>query len=268
MTLINNQDWNALKEKFQNADPFPSICINNFLNPDFALRLSKSYPDYSIAQTQGREFATVNEKSKVQITDSKQFPAPVAELHQALAGSEFIEAMQTMSGLDDLQFDHNFFGGGMHLTGTSGILDVHVDFNYSEQLQSYRRLNLLIYLNEDWKDEWGGNVELWNKDVSKCVHSLSPIHNRCVIFATSDSSFHGVTAVTSPPGVIRKSFAIYLYNKENSGSKYGESHSTIFKARPNEKLKKYYLMPLEAQWNKLTGTLDHTKKAIKKIIGR
>jgi len=268
MSVINNQDWPALKEKFLQATPFPSICIDNFLSPEFALELSRSYPNFSNAQNQGLEFSTVNEKGKIQITDPEKFPDPVKKLHEALASEEFITSMQTLSGIDKLSFDDQFAGGGMHITKSSGILDVHVDFNFSEKLQLYRRLNILIYLNEEWQEDWGGNIELWDKEVKNCVHSFSPILNRCLIFSTSDYSFHGVTAVTTPPGFVRKSFAIYLYNKRPSASVYGEFHSTVFKARPDESFKKYWQMPAETGIKILANTFHSGKQLVKKFIGK
>ena len=206
MGVINNQDWPVLKEKFLQASPFPSICIDNFLSPEFALELSRSYPKYSNVQNQGMEFSTVNQKLKVQVAEPEKFPGPVNKLYEALASDEFIMSMQTLSGIDEFSFDNNFAGGGTHITNSSGILDVHVDFNLSKILPLYRRLNILIYLNEEWQEGWGGNLKLWDKELKNCVHSFSPILNRCLIFSTSDYSFRGVTALTIPPGTDRKSF--------------------------------------------------------------
>src|SRR5262249_50638092 len=109
-----------------------------------------------------------------------------------------------------------------------------------------------IYFNENWDKKWGGNIELWDKDVSVCHHSFAPIFNRCVIFATSEISFHGVTAVQCPPDRVRKSFAAYYYTTEAPQHWTGHSHTTIFKARPNEVLKGYILMPMESamQWTR------------------
>jgi len=268
MDVINHQDWAALSSKFRQAAPFHSICIDNFLSPKFALELSRSYPDFSDARNQGLEFSTVNEKRKVQITDLEKFPAPAKKLHDALASDEFLKSMETLSGIKDLSFDNNYAGGGLHITNSTGILDVHVDFNFSEALQLYRRLNILIYLNEEWQEDWGGKIELWDRKIKNCIESYSPVLNRCLIFATSDYSFHGVTAVKSPPGIDRKSFAIYLYNEESNPDVYGESHSTVFKARPGEKFKKYYQMPAEAGMKKLSQAIHGGKQIIKRVIGR
>lgn len=265
MQIINTQDWNYLGHKFRNADPFPSICIDDFLDKEFALELSRSYPSFDTAQKLGLEFKTVNEKKKIQITNPQFFPNSVKKLQEEFASSEFLKSMETMSEIDNLKFDPDFAGGGMHITSSSGILDVHVDFNYSEKLKLYRRLNLLLYLNETWDGEWGGEVELWDEKVRHCVQSYSPILNRCVIFATSDYSFHGVTAVNAPKDRPRKSFAIYLYNETPSSTKYGQSHSTIFKARPSEKLKRLVLMPAENGKNKIISGVNHGKSLIKRI---
>jgi DNA topoisomerase IB len=266
MSIINQHDWEILREQFQNADPFPSLCIDNFLEENFARKLAQSYPDFTTAQTQGLEFRAVNEKRKVQITNPEHFPTEVKQLHEALASENFIQTMRDLSGIEDLSFDPSFSGGGMHMTDSSGKLDVHVDFNYSEELNRYRRLNILIYLNEDWQEDWGGNVEIWDKNVKHCAASFSPVLNRCVMFATSDISFHGVTAVTSPTGIARKSFAIYLYSKDPAAAMSEEHYSTIFKARPDEKAQKYLWMPAESigrflkeQWERVARQLNKLK---------
>src|SRR6202042_3254254 len=113
-----------------------------------------------------------------------------------------------------------------------GRLDVHVDFNYIADRRLHRRLNILIYLNKDWRPEWGGEIELWDPEVKVRHASLSPAFNRCVVFATSDVSYHGVTAVRCPEGRVRKSFAAYYYTREAPPHWTGEGHSTLFKARP------------------------------------
>lgn len=269
MRIINDHDWVELGSKFQSATPFSSICIDNFLEKEFADSLAASYPNYSQAAELGREFYSVNEKLKVQITSPSNFPEPVAELCQTLGSEEFLQNLSIVTGIEGLSWDPSFKGGGMHLTGPSGLLDVHVDFNYEKQLGLFRRLNILIYLNPVWDEAWGGSVELWNKDVSVCEHSFAPIHNRCVLFATSDFSFHGVTALTCPQGVTRNSLAAYYYTDEagdNAGQVWGGNHTTIFKARPDEKYKKYIAMPLHDLREGCVKNTRKLKSAIKKIF--
>lgn len=264
--IISDLDWDKLSTQYQSASPFPSICIDNFLTPAFAEQIANSYPSYNNAKQSGREFKAVNENLKVQITDPNIFPSPVKTLSSTLASSEFLKRMGQLSGIEGLVWDPNFVGGGMHLTKSSGLLDVHVDFNYEKKLDLFRRINILLYLNPTWESSWGGEVELWDTEVKNCIQSFSPIFNRCVIFSTSDISFHGVTAVRSPNDVSRNSFAAYYYSKDsgdNAGDLYGGNHTTIFKARPYEYKKKYVSMPLDKLQLKLKSGKQHLKKVIR-----
>lgn len=270
MNIINDHDWEDLGRKFKSAKPFPSICIDNFLVPEFADKLAASYPQYDDARPLGREFSSLNENLKIQITEPEKFPEAVISLSAALAEDDFLQKLSGLSGINNLVWDPAFSGGGMHLTKSSGLLDVHVDFNFEEELDLYRRLNILIYLNPVWKKEWGGDVELWDKEVKNCIHSFEPIHNRCVLFATSDYSFHGVKSVQTPDGVSRNSFAAYFYSAEagdNAGEPYGGNHTTIFKARPEERVKKYWSMPIKKAAGALDGYKSAIKSKLKKLVG-
>ena len=180
-----------------------------------------------------------------------------------LASAEFRETLSYAFEIPDLLDDPRLIGGGMHQTGPQGHLDVHVDFNYVRDQEIHRRLNILVYFNRDWKPEWGGEVELWDKNVRKRHHAFLPMFNRCVIFATSPISYHGVTAVKCPQGITRKSFAAYYYTKQAPEGWDGQSHSTIFKARPNEVLKGRVLMPAQKMQRWFRGTLQGAKKLIK-----
>ena len=187
----------------------------------------------------------MNEHGKIQVTDSAEFAEPIMRLYEALASREWLNCLSYVMDIPNLVADATLNGGGIHVTGPRGHLDVHVDFNYIKEMELHRRINILVYFNKNWREEWGGTVELWDKDVKFCHHSLSPIFNRCVVFATSISSYHGVTAVTCPNGNARKSFAAYYYTKESPPDWTGEWHGTIFKARPDERMKGMLLMPAQ-----------------------
>jgi len=263
--VIQPFDRETLRREFHEAKPFPFIAVDEFLDPEFARDVASSYPTYAEARGSGLEFSAVNEKKKVQITDAATFPESVAKLNALLASPSFIEDLEYITGIDNLLYDAELRGGGMHVTGPRGRLDVHVDFNYVEALELHRRLNILVYLNEDWKDEWGGGVELWDEEVRTCGGSFKPVLNRCVLFATSNISFHGVEPVTCPEGTQRISFAAYYYTKEAPAHWDGTSHSTIFKARPQERIRAHVLMPLEKARR---GFVPSAKRIVKKLIGR
>ena len=261
--IINPLDRDELRNRVRNATPVPNFCVNNFLDPAFAERVVASYPTFEEAAKIGRSFAALNERGKIQVTDSSKFAEPIAELNRALAAPEFLELLSYVFEIPNLLADDKLDGGGMHQTGARGHLDVHVDFNYIEDRQLHRRLNILVYLNKDWKPEWGGNIELWDKDVKVCHHSFSPIFNRCVVFQTNEISYHGVTAVKCPEGRSRKSFAAYYYTKEAPAGWDGTTHTTIFKARPNEVLKGKVLMPISVAGKRFRQVVSGIKKKIK-----
>ncbi len=266
MSVIKPIDRDALREKVRGATPFPSFCIDGFLDDAFAEQVLGSFPSFEEASKLGRSFSAVNEKGKIQITDSSKFAGPVAELNRALASPEFLELLSYVFDIPNLLADSELVGGGIHQTGPRGLLDVHVDFNYIEDRRLHRRLNILIYFNKDWRPEWGGNIELWDKDVKVCHHSFSPVFNRCVVFQTNEISYHGVTAVNCPEGRSRKSFAAYYYTAEAPEGWDGSVHTTSFRARPNEVLKGSVLMPLERAGRQMKDMVKSLKKTIKKTI--
>ena len=268
MSILAPYDKEALREQFRTAKPFPWIKIDNFLTPEFANEVAASYPPFEQALAMGKSFAAVNENRKVQIVDYDKFPKPVAQLSDAVASKQFLDDLGYITGMPNLLWDQQFSGGGMHQTAKSGWLDVHIDFNFHDQMQAHRRLNILVFLNPVWDESWGGLLELWDIDVKNRAHGLVPQHNRCVIFETNEISWHGVTAVACPDGVARKSFAAYYYTKEAPAGWDGSKHTTIFKARPDEYMKRNVLMPAEAAKRAAREGVNTAKKIVKGILGR
>jgi 2OG-Fe(II) oxygenase superfamily len=266
--LIKPPDIARLKREFASARPFPFIKIDRFLDDAFAEEVAAAYPSFSRASQLGYEFKAVNERRKIQIPDRSAFPEPVKRLEQALASAEFLSALAEITQIPKLLADEKLDGGGIHETGAQGRLDVHVDFNYLRDRALHRRLNLLLYLNPGWQDSWGGLLELWDKDVKICCHSFPPISNRCVIFETSEISYHGVSAVTCPDDVVRKSFAAYYYTREPAPSWTGKYHSTKFRARPTERVKGWVWMPAEKVARAFLRAGNRLKKEVRRLTAR
>ena len=117
-------------------------------------------------------------------------------MNEALASAEFLADLAYITDIPNVLADEQLVGGGIHITGAGGHLDVHVDFNFIKDRQLHRRLNLLLYLNDPWQKDWGGQFELWDSEVKHCAATFDPIFNRCVIFETNEVSFHGVVPVS------------------------------------------------------------------------
>jgi len=264
--VINPINVGELREKVRSATPFPFFAIDNFLDPVFARQVYDSFPSFQDAMKVGVTFKTVNEKQKIQITDSTKFAPHVFELNRLLAAPEWTGILSEAFDIPNLLSDDKLVGGGMHQTGSRGRLDVHVDFNYIAERQLHRRLNVLVYLNPVWQAEWGGNLELWDRKVERCDHSFQPLFNRCVAFETSDISYHGVTAVNCPPEHARRSFATYYYTKEPPSHWKGESHDTIFRSRPDEVVRGRVLMPAERAARFAQQSVQKLKRGIRRMF--
>lgn len=242
--LLRPIDVVGLTAQFRAARPTRYFVIDDFLVPEFAREVAAAYPGYDEALALGHQFKAVNENLKVQVTDPERFPAAVGTLNGILSSQAFVEALVAITGIESLLADEQLSGGGMHVMGSGGRLDVHVDFNLIRERGLYRRLNILVFLNPEWREEWGGAFELWDPDVETRVFSAAPLFNRCVVFNTTESSYHGVTPIRTPPGVTRNSFASYYYTRE-APEGAADFHSTVFKARPDEWWRERFLLPAE-----------------------
>lgn len=265
--MLNDVDFDALRRQMRDAPGFPHFCIDNFLNESFADEVHDAFPSYEEAQTLGDTFKAVNEYRKTQITDATKFPEPIHRLYQMLCSEDFVAHLSHMSGIPNLIADPGLAGGGIHETSHGGHLDVHVDFNYNPKTSLYRRLNVLIYFNKDWREEYGGYLDLWDKDVKHCLGSFAPSFNRAAGFATSNISWHGVTPVNCPQGRMRKSFACYYYTKEAPPGWNGVTHSTIFRARPDEYWKGTIAMPAETIYHATRKKMVEVKQKVKGLLG-
>lgn len=267
--LMQSYDRDALQREFINAQPYPFIKIDNFLDSQFAAKVAAAYPSFEVALARGKTFKAVNERKKVQITDASDFPGPVAKLNELLASPAFLADLSYVTCIPNLLADERLVGGGMHVTGPGGRLDVHVDFNFIQDRKLYRRLNLLLYLNPIWEDSWGGHIQLWDKDVKNCREAFTPKLSRCIIFETSDISFHGVVPVSTVAPYPRISFATYYYTREAPPNWNGKVHSTIFKARPEERLRALVLMPAAKMHRRFVAGIRKIKQVAKRLaVGR
>jgi hypothetical protein len=151
-----------------------------------------------------------------------------------LNSATFTAFLSRLTGIADLIADPSLEGGGMHQTERGGFLNVHADFTmHHHQKQWRRRVNLILYLNEGWQPEWGGELELWDREMKRCAVKIPPQLNSVAIFNTDDTSFHGLPdPIRFPPGITRKSLALYYYTLETDPTYVAKS--TNYQARPGQ----------------------------------
>lgn len=221
------------REGYQGADPFPH-CVVDGLFPDDVLR--RILDEFAEPDERWRSFADPKQRKygagDAEITLG---PATTAVL-AALNSGPFVDFLATVTGIEETLIpDPHLKGGGLHQIAPGGYLKVHADFNRHPLTKLDRRVNVLLYLNEDWDPDWGGQLELWDTEMSSAVKRISPVFNRMVIFSITDTAFHGhPDPLRCPEGRYRRSLATYYYSNGRPESERSPDHSTLFQARPTQ----------------------------------
>lgn len=213
-----------------NANPRQRFMVlDDFLKLEVAESLFAHFPTEDQMR---RHYKGLNEQ-KSEGSSFDQYHPDFEEVRQSLMDKSWCKVLDEITGFKDLILPDDFRGAGVHQGFNGSFLDIHVDFNIHPVHNLHRRLNLLIYLNKHWKDEYGGHLELWDGEVKNCLHKFSPAFNRCVIFETTEVSYHGYDKISVPEGESRKSMFCYYYTPiaDRSLVKY---HDTIFKPRPTD----------------------------------
>lgn len=235
MSLINYDALTAGRERLyyiwnDPSKPFRYFVYDDIFHPDAAEEVLNEFPAPDIGDWNNTTY--INQKNKFTMTRfSDGFPN-IQRAFDELNSDRFLNLIEQITGIKDLQGDDDLFGGGLHQSVKGAFLDVHVDFNLHEKTRQHRRMNAIVFLNKDWKEEYNGCLELW--DMSDARHPrqiehIEPKFNRCVVFETNEVSFHGhPKPLNTPKGVSRKSLAVYYYTKERPIEEIAEEHNTIY----------------------------------------
>ena len=229
-----HQDADRYCEAFLHAQPFKHVIIENFFEPSFADRLLDDFPSFDpkLAINEGGQVGKKGVNPNI-----KEISPTYRELYEALGSAPFLELVSQLSGIPDLILDPKMFGGGTHDNHHGQELDPHVDFNYDITMQLHRRLNLIVYMNKEWRTEWGGAIEIHSnprKPFENQIRAFDPLFNRAVMFETNEYSWHGFPRINLPPDkrhLSRKSISIYLYTKERPADEIAPMHGTFYVQR-------------------------------------
>ena len=220
------------KDKYKNADPFPSAYFDNVFNPEVLDQVLAEFPD--MEKGTDLHYNNPNE-NKYASRGEHRFGETSKMFAHFLNSQTFLEFLTELTGIDALIPDPYFEGGGFHQIKKGGFLKIHADFNKNKFTKLDRRLNVLVYLNKDWKEEYGGHFELWDKEMQHCVKKVLPVFNRMAMFSTTDYSWHGhPDPLSCPEGWSRKSLALYYYTNgrpQEEIDPFKKEHMTIFKER-------------------------------------
>ena len=238
----NNLDLISLaknkSESYQQNSPFPNIYFDDFFFYNFLTEVLSEFPDLS--KHNSNNYKSNVEKNKFLAEGEKFYGNNTKKLFHFLNSEQFLKFLQILTGIEEVLIpDPYYSGGGLHETKKGGLLKLHADFNKHPKTKLDRRVNVLIYLNKDWEDSYGGDFELWDNEVKNCIKKLKPIFNRLAIFSTTDFSYHGhPDPLNCPEDKSRKSIALYYYSngrpklEVNTGL---ENHSTLFVKRSDNR---------------------------------
>jgi len=220
-------DPSPLHGKYVAAQPFPHVVIDGLFPDEVLEALLAEFPQPD--EIEWRRFDNPTEKKLGYWHESALRPALQLFLYE-MNSAPVLRFLESLTGIEGLIPDPYYGGAGPHQILPGGFLKVHTDFNWHPLLKLDRRLNLLVYLNKDWQEEYGGHLELWNRDMTRCQQRILPVFNRTVVFSTTDFSFHGhPSPLACPEGMSRKSVSFYYYTNGRPEEERSAPHDTIFK---------------------------------------
>jgi Rps23 Pro-64 3,4-dihydroxylase Tpa1-like proline 4-hydroxylase len=229
-SVIERQEH--LASEFAHATPFKHVVIDDFLDETYCQSLISEFPAFDPK-------LAINENGEVGAKAVHEHIRDIGPAYKAMdalsRSTAFRQLVGQITGIEDLHHDPHYFGGGTHENLHGQSLDAHVDFNYHPVTREHRRLNLIIYLNPEWEDSWGGSLQL-HKDPylppsQDEIKVVTPLINRCVIFETNEYSWHGFKRIVLPEdkqGISRRSFALYYYTELRPEIETAAEHSTIY----------------------------------------
>jgi hypothetical protein len=217
------------RAEYQGAEPFPHIVLDDVLRRAAFEAAVADFPGIDDEFWKG--YVHVNE-TKFSNTQTDTWAPSLQAVAQEFCSPAFVSYLEQLTGISHLIPDYSMDGGGLHMTKRGGHLNIHADFSTHHTHETWaRRVNILLYLNEEWRDEWGGKLELWDKDMTSCQGTVTPAGNRMLVFTTTEDSFHGhPDGLTCPPDMARRSLAMYYFTEESAPVR----KATNYQARPQE----------------------------------
>jgi len=223
-----------LKDKYSLSNPFPHIIIDDFVDSNLLEDIINEFNTYQSFghDPNSTQFQVKKFFSPYSAENLKEMPSKTKDLINYFNSKKFISYLEKLTGIKELKADPTLLGAGMHRIKSGGKLSVHADSSKHMDTGLYRRINLLLYLNKDWNPDWGGSLQLYDKDMT-LQSEIQPIFNRAVIFNTTKDSYHGHPhELNTPEGIFRDSIALYYYTKDMPAEEKAEVTSAVWKDLP------------------------------------
>jgi hypothetical protein len=272
LTLFPHPKWISelptLADQYQREIPVPHISLTNFLPVEVARAAADEFP---AADTEAWIHWQHHNENKHGLVKRELFPPGLGALTDELNSARFLACLSELTRIPDLISDPGLEGGGLHQSRRGGFLNIHTDFSHHHYHKNWRRrLNLILYLNDGWRPDWGGALELWDSRMRRCIAKFPPLLNQVLIFNTDEKSFHGFPEPLScPDGVSRNSLALYYYTIDQNSRLI--TRSTDYRARPGDGLRKSAMIWLDKQavhlYSRAKARFGFSDDFVSKILG-
>ena len=242
------KDADTLREDFNLAKNIPTrfAAIDNLFPEDIARKLHEAFPP-----TEEMRLLDSFREKKYTSKSLDKFSPLIADATFAFQDQRVIDAVSLITGQKEAVGDPHLYAGGISAMAHGHFLNPHIDNSHDHEQKNYRVLNLLYYVTPEWKAENGGNLELWNEEVTKVVE-IPSLFNRLVLMETNEKSWHSVNEVKADG--LRCCISNYYFS-QHSPNGYETSHITFFQARPEQKFRR------------LVSTADgHLRTALRKVV--
>jgi hypothetical protein len=217
-----------VRDDYARAQPFPHVVLDDFLPPDAATQLVREFPPLDTFISDPTEGG--NKIGKFNSTAHTPMGAFTRGVLAQLGCAPFLDFLERLSGVTGLVPDPHGIDGALRHFVRGAQFAVHADFNTKWRLGLERRLNIILYLNEDWPAEYGGALELWDRDMVGCVARIAPVFNRAIVFSVESDAHHGFPdPLRCPEGESRKSLQLYYYAVPRPEV---APHLTLWRRRP------------------------------------
>ena len=228
-----------LRSNYSAAYPFPHTVVDGLFPPSIIAAVESENPE-SIVAGDGclpgvKCFEEKNTQFRKSAIDDESKMGPATKLmFNTMKSSTFVSFLEELSGIPNIIPDPHYRGSGLHFIGPGGLLGIHADFNRYQKFGLHRRVNCFIFLNHDWKKEYGGHLELWDRSMKSCGQRILPGYGRFVVFSSTDFSYHGHPhPLNCPIGRARRSLALYFYTQDRPAHECVDGdcdnqHTTLF----------------------------------------
>ena len=239
--MLGTWSVKGLHDAYAKGEPFEHIIIPNFLDEKFAEIISSEFPE---TDSTWHVYDTPFEQKLLKSNIGESTPN-IKKLINYLNSEEFVNIVSRICGIRGLESDPTLNAGGMHCYKNNGFIDIHLDYTIHPITRKERRISFMLYMSKNWKDEYGGNLQLWNKDLTEFKELKTSMYNVGLFFKTSEDSYHGLPdKINCPPHMSRNVIGLYYLTEPRPETLSNPRYNAEMFPKPgriiNEKLKNLY----------------------------